>query len=238
MLLCCSSDAVTNGILTLRVPPECWTLGKCSFLSPKDILPAKRGVAWPTWHTFYMQHDKSGLVEILGIFFLTTDSSLSITSLLCVPFPLISLPKILGHICIQFPKPYASSDKVQHASVPGGWLSDSRCHWGAKTSVCLSEMLEPAEPDRAVAIYNLLILGLRCRFHRLFPCRGQGAALWGETSSGRGGTVAQTMCRNPRAALPAALLLAGRGTSPAGQNFLLCPESAGTKHLIEHVHYC
>lgn len=49
-----------------------------------------------------------------------------------------------------------------------GLLSDSCCHCRAEPSVCLSEMSEPAQLGCVVAIYNLLILRLQCRFHSLF----------------------------------------------------------------------
>lgn len=51
-------------------------------------------------------------------------------------------------------------------------------------------MFEPAQPECAVAIYNLLILRLQCRrFHRLFLCRGQSVAQQGGMSTPNPGAL-------------------------------------------------
>lgn len=87
--------------------------------------------------------DKIGLVRIFSLLLLTTDGGLSDHFLAVPPLPLEShsqKTRARLHLVSQ-----SSKEEARPCSVPWGRLGDGRWRCGAKPSVCLRELLEPAQ---------------------------------------------------------------------------------------------
>lgn len=102
--------------------------------------------------------------------------------MLCLPFDFHS-QETWAHLHLVFKAACLNAGKKTRYSTA---LSSGAAQWlvlplqDSLPSVCLSRMSEPAQLGCAVAIYNLLVLRLQCRFHSLFLHRRHRVVLQGD----------------------------------------------------------